>query len=207
MKCSEIRIHLGALVDGEIRDPALLGKLERHLGACSECRRELEAQRAVKGLLARLEPERTSAVMPTRVMQAIKDGGRKRQPLVLRPAYVAAVVAVLILLAGGLFAIQPRPAAMREVESSGLYKELSVGEAREYMSSLLPPGAGQATYSNVSDFVVASHEEAREVLEAEEGWSPLLQEIAESVSEAEGEELYKELPGDDAAEEDDSEGD
>ena len=99
MKCSEIRIHLGALVDGEIRDPALLGKLERHLGACSECRRELEAQRAVKGLLARLEPERTSAVMPTRVMQAIKDGGRKRQPLVLRPAYVAAVVAVLRLTA------------------------------------------------------------------------------------------------------------
>lgn len=201
MKCSEIRTYLGALVDGEIKDGALQSKLERHLGACSECRRELEVQRGMKALLARLEPEKTHAVMATRVMQAIKDGGRKRTRLVFRPAYAAVAAALLILLAAGFYAIQ-QPTAMLQAERAGLYKELPAVDGSEYASSMLPRRMDGVAFSNVSDFVAASHEEAREVMEAEENWSLLLQEIAEDVSAAEGEGLYKELPGDDAGEED-----
>lgn len=206
MKCSEIRTYLGALADGELKDGALFGKLERHLGACSECRRELEVQRGMKTLLARLEPEVTNAVMATRVMQAVKDGGRRRTSLVFRPAYVVAAAALLVLLAGGLYVIQPPPTAMQQAEQAGLYKDLPAASGSSYAGSILPYRTGGATFSNVSEFVAASHEEAREVLEAEEGWSPLLQEIAESVSAAEGEGLYKELPGDDASKEDDNGG-
>jgi hypothetical protein len=69
MTCPDARAALSALLDDEL-DPAARQAVEAHLGACPECRRELDRLRATVGALGRLGPARAPAGFVDRVLAA-----------------------------------------------------------------------------------------------------------------------------------------
>ncbi len=97
---------LSAYVDGEITDPTELERIERHLGSCDVCRRELDELRAVSELLSELpeiEAPRSFRLSPADVASTPESSSEPTpiQPWIMRhqSTFRYAGVAAALLLA------------------------------------------------------------------------------------------------------------
>ena len=194
MKCSEVRIWLGALADGEVRDPTRRQAMEEHLGACPSCRQEYATQQEMKRLVGSMERQQASAFLATRVTAGIRARPRPAfGPLQL--TYVAAVfLAALIVTGGLLFGL---PDVARRSDTSGLFKELP-GSASHLSTRESAWGPlTRRTPGSFYEFVEVEHERATELVRARSEWAEDLESLLEQISEDEAvdEETHlKELP-------------
>ncbi len=192
MNCAEVRTLLGALADGEIADDNLREKLQSHLDGCEDCRREYTLQIDVKSKLSELEPEVTSSFLATRTMAEINQ--RRRRRVIWRWSYAyagaAAVIALMVMLGGTLLV---RPSA------PGIYKSLPDVAPAPVVVSRSPDANG---YGSFTELVVGRHEEARELLKVRGEWTPEFEQIVQRLGgEEDDEALYKELPEENAEDE------
>jgi len=204
MKCAEVKNWLGALADGEIREPARRQALEAHLRECSACREEYAVQLEIKRLLRDVERARPSPYLAPRVRAAI--GARRKPPFrALQLAYVAAMLLAAVVITGGLLAgfqyVSRRPAV------SGLFKELpatsSAPAPRMLAREAAMPASDSASPSSFVQFVEAEHSQALELLRAHTQWADDMEALLALISQDEmvDEETHlKELPPENAAE-------
>ena len=197
MKCTDVRILLGALADGELGDEQLRQRLVAHMEECGSCRQEYAIQAEVKQMFARLEREEASFFLAARTMSAI--AAQKRTQLVWnwRWAYAGAAAAVVLLVSlGSLFLVQPQSADVYKALPDSTSHRVAVGGP----SSILPEEEG-VTYSSFPELVERRHDEAQELLRVGSEWMQL-DNTVRVLSGDEGEEsIYKELPGDEENEE------
>lgn len=128
-------------------DPATRAEVEQHLETCEECRREFNALRWTKQVVAgQLKTAGAPAELRERVLQALKPGGLPPNAVTppasfwranLRPilAWAAMIMAVAILSAA-YFLKQPGPldavaGDFRDYQSRKLTLELNTGDVKE----------------------------------------------------------------------------
>jgi len=105
VSCQDTRELFSAWVDGEAT-AAERARVEEHLRACADCRRELDHFRHTLALLRAVEPARASAGFPGRVLARARPAPRPRLlervflPLGAKlPLHAAAIVMVGVLVA------------------------------------------------------------------------------------------------------------
>ena len=81
MRHRKLQEHIGAYADGELRAPDR-ARVEKHLGKCPECRRDLEFIRRIEGL------PRTSPSVPQEADYWASFSGRVRSGIARRDAEV-----------------------------------------------------------------------------------------------------------------------
>ncbi|KPJ52702.1 hypothetical protein AMJ39_07180 [candidate division TA06 bacterium DG_24] len=114
MSCENVAHHLHDLLDGEL-DPVEMRRIQQHLDGCEECRRKVEFERTLKGLIRETMPVRdVPASVRTRVVASLHVADREfRRAFVPRglrmpPAFSFAATAVLILLVLGTWWLSSR---------------------------------------------------------------------------------------------------
>jgi len=123
VSCQDTRELFSAWVDGEAT-PAERARVEEHLRACADCRRELDHFRHTLALLRAVEPARAPAGFAGGVLARARPAPRPRLlervflPLGAKlPLHAAAIVMVGVLVASvvretpELSAVEPAPSA------------------------------------------------------------------------------------------------
>jgi anti-sigma factor (TIGR02949 family) len=193
MNCAEVKNLLSAFVDGEVADGRLRDSIQAHLAECESCMKEYELQLRVKTEISRLGIKEAASTLSTRIMAEI--GQRRRRRAAWRWSYASAgavaLVVVVILLVGGLW---------NPYSSTDIYKNLP---DRAPARGVISEGAVESADADFEDFILSRHEEARDMLKVREEWAPELNLIVQRLSGEEGDDsLYKELPAENAEEED-----
>jgi anti-sigma factor RsiW len=116
MTCDEIRPLLPAYIDDEL-DIATVLHVERHLPGCADCRREIDAARAIRQAVS--QPAvyfPASDQMRERIRAAIHAGRRENSPRRwIGPAIISGIAAVLLIGIALLFS--PRQNSSAEVDA------------------------------------------------------------------------------------------
>lgn len=147
MNCEYLKDHLDPYLDGEMKNPSLAEKIRKHLDTCPDCREDFNIQRELKLAVGRVERERPSPYLETRILAAIsaRNEGMSRR-VTLRLSLAAAFVVVL-----ALFVWLGVPLLKGGGGGVGEYAELA-GEGGEGIIA-----SGEITADDLIYFAVANH--------------------------------------------------
>jgi hypothetical protein len=142
MKCGKYQDQIVLYLYREL-DPAERRDLERHLGECSACARDLAYTREVFGLIDQAEadviPEARWDSCWTRIVQGIQSPPRSRRSWAGVPRWAPIAAAVLLIFAAGIFLGRfwpnSRPPAEPDTASAAGFSSITL---QDYFASLQP---------------------------------------------------------------------